>query len=61
MTLLTTVDPADDMVRLHTCLSCNFFFMFGQDAYNADLNEPSSDKDEVEVDDEDIFHEASNQ
>ena len=47
---------------LHTCLSHKLFFMFAQDAYNADLNEPSSNEDEeVEVDNEDIFHGASNQ
>ena len=60
--LLTTVDPADNIMQFHTCLSHKFYFMFSWDAYNADPNEPSSDEDdENEVDNEDIFHEASNQ
>lgn len=53
VTLMTTIDPADDIARLHTCLSRKFYFMFGHDAYNGHPNEPSSDEDDEE--EEDLF------
>lgn len=59
VTLLTAVDPTDDVARLHTCLSLKFYFMFTQDAYNSDPNEPSSDEDNDDEEEEELFHEAS--
>ena len=52
VTLLTTVDPADEIARLHTCIPCKFYFMFRQDVFNADWNEPSSDEDGENEDEE---------
>ena len=46
VTLMTTVNPADEVTGLHTCIPCKFYFTFGQDAFNTDRNEPSSDEDE---------------
>ena len=59
VTLMTTIDPVDDIAHLHTCLSHKFYFMFGHDAYNGHLNEPSSDKDNEE--EEDLFHDQWSQ
>ena len=53
ITLLTTVDPADNIARSHTCLSRKFYFMFGGDTYNHDPNEPSSGEDDENDDDGD--------
>ena len=54
VTLMTTINPADDIGHLHTCLSCKFYFMFRHDTYNGHPNEPSSDEDNEE--EEDQFH-----
>ena len=43
---MTTVDPADKVAHLHTCIPHKFYFMFSQDAFNTDRNKPSSDEDE---------------
>ena len=58
---MTTVDPADEIAHLHTCIPCMFYFMFSQDAFNTDRNKPSSDENEEgEDEDEDkLFHGAS--
>ena len=36
---------ADEIARLHTCIPRKFYFMFGQDTFNADQNKLSSDED----------------
>ena len=58
---MTTVDPADEVACLHTCIPRKFYFMFGQDAFNTDRNEPSSDEDEEgeDKDEDELFHGAS--
>ena len=60
MMLLTTVDPADNIVWSHTCISCKFYFMFGQDTYNDNPNEPFSGEDK-DNDDDDFFPGVSSQ
>ena len=52
VTLLMTVDPADEIAHLHTCIPRKFYFMFGQDTFNADRNELSSDEDGENEDEE---------
>ena len=59
VTLMTTINPVDDIVHLHMCLSHKFYFMFGHDTYNGHLNEPSSDEDNEE--EEDLFHDQQSQ
>lgn len=62
VTMLTIMDPADEIARLHTCLSRKFYFMFRQDAFHADPNEPSSDEDEEdEIEDELLVRRQSQQ
>ena len=60
---MTTVDPADEVARLHTCIPRKFYFMFGQDAFNTDRNEPSSDEgeegDDEDEDEDELFRGAS--
>ena len=45
ITILTTMDPDDEVVHLHTCISHKFYCIFTEDAYSTIVDEPSSNED----------------
>ena len=46
VTLMTTMDPDNNIAHLHTCLSHKIYCIFTEDTHSTIINELSSDKDE---------------